>query len=98
MRMNQFSKLTAAKILNEYEEEDLANVFYYYGELRNARKLAKEVVAHRSIQPIRTVEDVKEIFNYIPKNRENKFRSEERRVGKESRNQWWDGGRKRERR
>ena len=73
MRMNQFSNLTAAKILNEYEEEDLANVFYYYGELRNARKLAKEVVAHRSIQPIRTVEDVKEIFNYIPKNRENKF-------------------------
>lgn len=73
MRMNQFSKLTASKILNEYEEEDLANVFYYYGELRNARKLAKEVVAHREKRSIQTVDDLKGIFSYIPKNKENKF-------------------------
>lgn len=73
MRMNQLSKLTAAKILNKYEEEDLANVFYYYGELRNARKLAREVVAHRKEQPILTVDDIKEIFSYVPKNKENKF-------------------------
>lgn len=73
MRMNQVSKLTAADVLNQYEEEALADVFFYYGELRNARRLAKEIVANRKLEPIQTVEDVKNLFSYIPKNKENKF-------------------------
>ena len=48
MRMNTKSPLTAAVILNTYGEEELANVFYLYGELHNSRKIAKTIVAARS--------------------------------------------------
>lgn len=51
MRMNTKSPLTAAVILNTYGEEELANVFYLYGELHNSRKIAKTIVAARSIAP-----------------------------------------------
>lgn len=73
MRMNRNSGLTAAKILNEYEEEKLANVFYNYGELRNARKLAREIVSKRKSEPVNKIHQLKEMFSYIPKNKENKF-------------------------
>lgn len=73
MRMNQSSKLTAAKILNEYEEEKLADIFYSYGELKNARRLAREIVSERKSNPIRTIRQLKDLFHYIPKNKENKF-------------------------
>ena len=39
MRMNKRAGLTAADILNTYEEERLADIFYLYGELKNSRKL-----------------------------------------------------------
>ena len=51
MRMNTKSPLTAAVILNTYGEEDLATVFYLYGELHNSRKIAKTIVAARSKAP-----------------------------------------------
>lgn len=73
MRMNQASKITAAKILNEYDEEKLADVFYYYGDLKNSRRLAKEILVERANRPIQTIEQLKGIFHYIPKNIENKF-------------------------
>lgn len=73
MRMNQSAKLTAKLILNEYEEEKLAEIFYYYGELKNSRRLAKEIVAFRNTQKIHSINELKGIFNYIPKNIENKF-------------------------
>lgn len=73
MRMNQRQKITAAKILNEYEESALADVFYNYGELRTSRRMAREVVAEREKQPFRTIEQLKQLFSYIPKNKENKF-------------------------
>ena len=41
MRMNVLQTLNAQKVINEYEEEQLADIFYYYGELRESRKLAK---------------------------------------------------------
>lgn len=47
MRMNKNAKLTAADILNTYSEEALADVFYLYGELHNARKIARTVVKAR---------------------------------------------------
>jgi 16S rRNA (cytosine1402-N4)-methyltransferase len=73
MRMNQSSKLTAAKVVNEYEEQKLADIFYYYGELKNSRRLAREIVAERGKCTIQTIEQLKGIFHYIPKNIENKF-------------------------
>lgn len=48
MRMNVKSPLTAAVVLNTYSEEQLADVFYLYGELHNARKIARAVVNARS--------------------------------------------------
>ncbi|WP_424367922.1 16S rRNA (cytosine(1402)-N(4))-methyltransferase RsmH [Moheibacter sp.] len=73
MRMNQSQKITAAKILNEYEESALADVFYNYGELRTSRRMAREVVSERKKQPFKTTEQLKQLFSYIPKNKENKF-------------------------
>lgn len=73
MRMNAMQKLNAQEVVNEYEEYQLANIFYYYGELREARKLAREIVHHRKTKKIKTTEDLKALFNYLPPNRRNKF-------------------------
>lgn len=73
MRMNQSSKLTAMKILNEFDEEKIADIFYQYGELRGARRMAKEIVEERSNNRIKTIEDLKRVFHYLPKNKENKI-------------------------
>ena len=54
MRMNKRAGQTAADILNDYAEEQLADVLYLYGELKNARRLAKAIVAYRSRQHIET--------------------------------------------
>ena len=54
MRMNKRAGQTAADILNNYTEEQLADVLYLYGELKNARRLAKAIVNYRSCQRIET--------------------------------------------
>ena len=51
MRMNTKSPLTAAVLLNTYSEEQLADVFYLYGELHNSRKIARTIVNARSNAP-----------------------------------------------
>jgi len=73
MRMNVMQGLDAKKIINDYEEEDLANIFYQYGELRESRKLAREIVHHRKTKKIETTEDLKNLFSYIPAFKQNKF-------------------------
>lgn len=73
MRMNVMQGLDAKKIINDYEEEDLANIFYQYGELRESRKLAREIVHHRKTKKINTTEDLKNLFSYIPAFKQNKF-------------------------
>lgn len=55
MRMNNNSALTAAKILNTYTEEQLADVFYLYGELRNSRKIASTIVRERGKNPFERI-------------------------------------------
>ncbi|MFW9596539.1 MAG: 16S rRNA (cytosine(1402)-N(4))-methyltransferase RsmH [Paludibacter sp.] len=55
MRMNTASPVTAAHILATYTEEQLADVFYLYGELHNARKIARTVVMHRAKEPIERI-------------------------------------------
>ena len=54
MRMNKRAGQTAADILNNYTEEQLADVLYLYGELKNARRLAKAIVNYRNGQRIET--------------------------------------------
>lgn len=51
MRMNQQAKTTAADILNTYTEEQLANIFRLYGELSNAKNLARAILQRRQQQP-----------------------------------------------
>lgn len=73
MRMNVMQHLDAKKVVNDYEEEQLADIFYHYGELRDARKLAREIVHYRKTKKIKTTEDLKKIFSYIPQFKQNKF-------------------------
>lgn len=73
MRMNVMQSLDAKKVINEYEEEALADIFYYYGELREARKLARDIVHHRKIKAINTTEDLKKLFSFLPPHKVNKF-------------------------
>lgn len=73
MRMNVMQNLDAKRVINEYEEEELADIFYHYGELREARKLARDIVHHRKSKNIETTEDLKILFNYIPPHKVNKF-------------------------
>ncbi|WP_265426655.1 16S rRNA (cytosine(1402)-N(4))-methyltransferase RsmH [Chryseobacterium sp. YIM B08800] len=73
MRMNVMQSLDAKKVINEYDEEALADIFYYYGELREARKLARDIVHHRKSKTIETTEDLKKLFSYLPPHKVNKF-------------------------
>lgn len=58
MRMNQRAGKTAADIINTYEEEALADLFYLYGELKNSRKIASAIVRARSTKNLRSIEDL----------------------------------------
>ena len=73
MRMNNMQSLDAQSVVNDYEEELLADIFYYYGELREARKLAREIVNKRKSADIKTTEDLKKVFSYVPAHKSNKF-------------------------
>src|SRR5882762_2617379 len=74
MRMDQRSKVTAAKILNEYSEARLHKIFGMYGELKNARTAARTVVDQRKIKPLKTTLDLKTALQSIaPRGKENKY-------------------------
>ncbi|MCH2034829.1 MAG: 16S rRNA (cytosine(1402)-N(4))-methyltransferase RsmH [Tenacibaculum sp.] len=74
MRMNQSSGLSAKVVINEYEEERLADVLYLYGELRNARAIAKQIVNSRSEKSIDTSFGLKEVLKrFLPKAKEHKI-------------------------
>ena len=61
MRMNKRSGMTAAEVLNSYSEEQLADIFYIYGELKNARKIASAIVKARESKSINTTDDLLQI-------------------------------------
>jgi 16S rRNA (cytosine1402-N4)-methyltransferase len=74
MRMNTRSGRTAADVLNEYTESSLADVFYLYGELKAARKLAALCVNARSRKKIKTTGDLLELLEpFVGKEKEKKF-------------------------
>lgn len=66
MRMNQQAGRTAADIVNSYDEESLARVLYIFGEMKNARQVARRIVKARSTSPIATTEQFAEICQ-VPK-------------------------------
>ncbi len=63
MRMNRDSKTTAADVVNDYPEEQLIKVFREYGEVDNAYRLTKQIVAARQYQPIKTIDQFKSVIS-----------------------------------
>lgn len=58
MRMNKRGGDTAADLLNKYDEEELADMFYLYGELKNSRRIAATIVKARAQAPFTTTQDL----------------------------------------
>lgn len=58
MRMNKRAGTTAADIINHYNEEQLSDIFYIYGELKNARKIASVIAKARVEKAIETTGDL----------------------------------------
>jgi len=74
MRMDRKKSLNAREIINHYHEERLIEVFRKYGELTNAKKIARLIVSARKEQEIRTTADLKAVLsNCSDKSHENKF-------------------------
>lgn len=74
MRMNQSGDLTAAKLVNTYEEHQLISIFRNFGELSNARKVAGELVNKRSERKIKTTQDLMDVLRFCaPHHKEHKF-------------------------
>ena len=65
MRMNKRAGQTAADILNNYTEEQLADVFYLYGEIKNAKRVAKTICEYRQQKPLQTTADLREATSPI---------------------------------
>ena len=73
MRMNRNASLKASDILNGYAEDKLADIFYVYGEMRNARLIARAVVRERMVAPIDTVQRFLEVLKpFVGKDKEKK--------------------------
>ena len=65
MRMNQNGELTAAKIVNEYDEANLMRIFREYGEVSIARKLTSEIIGQRAGRKIKTTNELVEIVEVL---------------------------------
>lgn len=73
MRMNGRAVMTAADVVNRYTEEQLANVFYLYGEMKNSRRLAAAIAKARGLNAIATIDDLLQIVRpLMPREREKK--------------------------
>lgn len=74
MRMNQASELSAREVVNSWSEEDLHKIFGMYGELKNARSVARNIANARTGTSIVTVSDLKSVLSPLaPRGKENKF-------------------------
>lgn len=74
MRMDQNGKLTAAEVLNTYTEDKLHKIFGIYGEVKNAKTLARAIVTARLEKPFTDIDNFKlAIAEYIPRGKENKY-------------------------
>ncbi len=73
MRMNAAGGMTAADVLNNYSEGDLANLFYNYGEMKQSRKLSRAVVAAREMEPFSEIAQFLEVVKpFFMREREKK--------------------------
>ena len=73
MRMNQQNALSAFEVINTYDEEKLKQVFYQYGELRQAPAIAREIVSERKKEEIKTSKQLKVVLKrFLNHKKENK--------------------------
>lgn len=73
MRMNRNAALKASDVLNDYTESKLADIFYVYGEMRNARLIARAIVKERMVAPINTVQRFLDVLKpFVGKDKEKK--------------------------
>jgi mraW methylase family len=71
--MNRNADFTADKLINNYSEDDLADLLYRYGEVRTARRIAAAIVRRRQVAPIRTIAELLEVLKpFCTKGKENK--------------------------
>jgi 16S rRNA (cytosine1402-N4)-methyltransferase len=69
LRMDKTKKVSAADILNTFTEQDLADIFYNYGEEKNSRKIAKSIILNRGLKKIESSNDLVNIIsNLVPQN------------------------------
>ena len=75
MRMDRYSsQVTAQNVLNEYSEQALSKVLFFYGELRNAKLIAKAIVAYRKTQKIIKTSQLKQALQgFLSKGKEHKI-------------------------
>ncbi len=74
MRMNKASELSAREVVNTWPEEDLHKIFGMYGELKNARSVARNIANARTSVPLITISDLKKVLGPLaPRGKENKF-------------------------
>jgi len=77
MRMDQISDVDARKVLSTYSEEELHRIFGMYGEIVNAKTLAKTIVTARLTAPINTVAELKEVIKkMVPRGKEHKYHAQ----------------------
>ncbi len=74
MRMDQSAELNAKQVVNTYTEAELHRIFGVYGEIQNAKSLARTIVTARLNTSVNTVADLKNaIQGFIPRGKENKY-------------------------
>lgn len=73
MRMDLNSPKTAAKIIQSFSEQQLHKLFEQYGEVTNAKTLAKHIVQNRNKQPLQSIEQFKMLINVVVKGNPNKY-------------------------
>jgi 16S rRNA (cytosine1402-N4)-methyltransferase len=74
MRMDKSTAITAANVLNEYREENLHKIFGMYGELKNAKTVARLITQRRVTKAFQTTEDLKGALRPVaPRGKENKY-------------------------
>lgn len=77
MRMNAAAGFSAADVVNRYSEQRLSELFYLYGELHDARRLARLIVKKREENAIETTGQLRDtLSDYLPKGKENKVLSQ----------------------
>lgn len=73
MRMNNETELTAATVINEYDEESLTKIFKQYGELKNSKQIAARIIKERQNKPLETTAELIDLVKpIVPQKIENK--------------------------